>query len=179
MKFSKIVISGNEVKQDEHGRFRLNDLHRASGGKQKHRPSNFLKTPSGSGLVAEIIKCSPQNTLAPVETVNGRGGGTYVSKDVVYSYAMWISPEFQLNVIRKFDEAVQSEKRGRSIVDQAESACMSLTEEMNRIAGDMDRLKAAGSSWGKTGADLRKIRAEVKRQFLMTYEKAQLQLGID
>jgi len=91
-----IVIDNIAIRQDEEGRFSLNDLHKASGGEPKHRPGEWLKSGPTSQLISEIESA---NVIA-VSTVMGRNGGTYVCKELVYAYAMWISPQCHLKVIR-------------------------------------------------------------------------------
>ena len=53
-------------------------------------------------LADEISDC-PDLGSSPIETKLGRGGGTFVTKELVYAYAMWISPAFNLKVIRAYD----------------------------------------------------------------------------
>lgn len=107
-----IEIDGAVIRQDQHGRFHLNDLHIASGGLDKNKPSNFLRQDQIQALVVEIERCSDMsNGINAVESI--RGGlnqGTYAVKQVVYAYAMWISPSFNLKVINTFDAAVNQQQ---------------------------------------------------------------------
>jgi len=102
-----IAIDQVSIRQDNSGRYSLNDLHIAAGGEERHKPSNFLRQDYVRDLCAEIDRCSDLS-IASFESI--RGGinqGTYACRELVYSYAMWISPAFQLKVIRSFDAAHQ------------------------------------------------------------------------
>lgn len=95
-----LVISDTPISQDSVGRFCLNDLHRASGGEAKHRPNYFLENQQTKDLIAEI-------GIAEISAIQSKQGlGTFVVKELVYSYAMWISASFSLQVIRAYDAMV-------------------------------------------------------------------------
>lgn len=98
------VISGVEVRQDAEGRYSLNDLHKASGGENRHRPSLWAENQQVQALVSEIQ--SEAGIPALVSVKGGSASGTYVCKELVYAYAMWISPAFHLKVIRAYDAQV-------------------------------------------------------------------------
>lgn len=96
-----LTLSGGiSVAQDQAGRFCLNDLHMAAGGEKRHGPSYWLDSEQTKALANELTN---ENTGIPVLTAKGRNGGTYVCRELVYAYAMWISPSFHLRVIRAFD----------------------------------------------------------------------------
>lgn len=101
-----IAIDGIQVRTDAEGRFCLNDLHKASGNERKNEPNLFLSNKQTQELVQELITTGNPvvQKSHPVSVINGGNDrGTYVVKELVYSYAMWISAAFNLKVIRTFD----------------------------------------------------------------------------
>lgn len=105
-----LIISNQAISQ-HNGLFSLNDLHKVSGGADKHRPSFFLRNQETKELIAEIenenSNCanlhSLKNKQIAVMTIEGKQGGTYACRELVIRYGMWISPKFSLMVIRAFD----------------------------------------------------------------------------
>ena len=97
-----IEIDGAVIRQDDQGRYCLNDLHKASGSEQKNQPRYFLENKQTQDLVQALTDSGIP--LSPINVI--RGGleqGTYVVKQIVYAYAMWISAAFNLKVINTFD----------------------------------------------------------------------------
>ena len=103
---TKLTIASTEIHQDADGRYSLNDLHSAAGGDSNHQPAFFMRTEQTQDLISEISNSSDSQNKNPVDSKAGRYGGTYASKEIVYAYAMWISPKFHLQVIRTFDALV-------------------------------------------------------------------------
>lgn len=97
----QLTVCGVAIKQDAEGRYCLNDLHKAAGGEPKHKPAEWLRYSTAKDLIDELKVGNP--TLCPLATAMGRFGGTFVVKELVYAYAMWISPKFHLEVIRSYD----------------------------------------------------------------------------
>lgn len=103
-----LTIISTKIRQDDAGRYCLNDCHRASQLGADKRPSKWLVTEQAKALIAEL-KVSPNSGLPLniVKTGDNLQRGTYAAKELVYAYAMWISPTFHLTVIRAFDNLVQ------------------------------------------------------------------------
>ena len=106
-----ITIGDVVIQQDDEGRYSLKDLHQASGGEKRHQPGDWMRIQQTQDLIAELqtgdvpgIPGTEQKQ--PVKIIRGgdpKKQGTYVVRELVYAYAMWISPSFHLKVIRTFD----------------------------------------------------------------------------
>lgn len=124
-----MLTISNSIIGMKDGLYSLNDLHRASGSNKKHQASNFMRLEATKGLIDEIERSSDvsngTNSIAYKVIQGGQSEqqGTFVCRELVYSYAMWISPRFQLMVIRAFD-AIASQQQQLS--QQLNSLCRDL-----------------------------------------------------
>lgn len=122
----KNLMVGDAVISIQGGLYSLNDLHRASGGHPNHQPSNFLKLEGTQELAREIskeINQSYDSMTGVLEVVRGGNNpGTYVCKELVYAYAMWVSAAFNLRVIRAFDAGVSAAPALPDFSNPAEAA---------------------------------------------------------
>lgn len=103
---SNLTILNNSIRQSDN-LYSLTDLHRASGGEQKHKPVLFLSNQQTKELILEIESESEVGIpTSAVKTVRGGSDiskqGTYACEELMLAYAMWISPKFHLVVLRAF-----------------------------------------------------------------------------
>lgn len=98
------LIISNQAISTHNGLYSLNDLHKVSGGAKKHEPYQFMRNQETKELIAEI-ESEKQIAYHTVKGGNTKTTkqGTFVCRELVYAYAMWISPKFHLMVIRAFD----------------------------------------------------------------------------
>lgn len=125
-----LVISDQPIRQDKAGRFCLNDLHRAAGDEPRHAPALWER--QAGDLIAELQKDTDSYVLAKTR---GRNGGTFVCKELVYAYAMWISPAFSIRVIRTFDAVMTGAVNRQRLRHEAASSFKVMTAmlQMTRL----------------------------------------------
>lgn len=163
---SALMIAGIEIHQDQDGRFSLNDFHKAAGGETKHQPAFFMKRPETVELVEEISNSAVEQSYAPMSSKAGRYGGTYVVKELVYSYAMWVSAKFHLYVIRTFEsvaanDAVIPQERRLPVAADNLDAAKRIAESLG-LEGNQAILSANTMVRSAIGIDLMEM-AGVKR----------------
>lgn len=108
-----LMIGNFAIRQDEDGRYCLNDLHKASGDQRKDRPGYFIENEKTQELI-NVIEAeyydvgNPTSSKKAINIIRGKGReqGTYAVKELIYAYAMWISAKFHLTVIRAYDAMV-------------------------------------------------------------------------
>ena len=158
--------------------FNLNDLHNAAGGRKDQSPALFMRSKKVSDLVSELSKVY---TSVPFKKVMGRNGGTYACKEIVYAYAMWISPEFHLKVIHCFDAVVSKNPavlgQLSHLVNEVDKASKNLIAICNESSIALHDIKKHGSDWGVYGAAIRKAKLEATKR--LNEAKAEIQLKLD
>ncbi len=105
---SNLIITDVAIRQDSQNRYCLNDLHKAAGNKPKHQPANWLRLEQTKALITVIERSSDLRNAINIMQ-GGCSQGTFVVKQMVYAYTMWISPEFQLQVINAYDSLVTNQ----------------------------------------------------------------------
>jgi len=129
---SAVAICGVKIRQDDEGRYSLNDLEKAAkadGVNKDIRPNEWLSLQATGEIEGFLITENPG--FKPIAAKPGRYGGTYVSRELIYSYAMWISPAFHLHVIRTFDAVVVGHIQlveGKQARDRARLEAPALTD---------------------------------------------------
>ncbi|WP_373766356.1 P22AR C-terminal domain-containing protein [Glaesserella sp.] len=122
---SNLTILSTSVRAYEN-LFSLNDLHVSSGGKDKHKPTFFLRNDQTKELIAEIEKDSNDKA---VKVIRGTQGGTYACEELVLAYAMWISPKFHLVVLRAFLEMHKQQCQPKQLALPDEQLPLSLRKK--------------------------------------------------
>ena len=127
-----ITIANTLIATDSEGRFRLNDLHQAAGGEKRHGPAYWMETQQARELAEAIAGEMTGDTGKPVSVIRGgQGQGTYMCRELVYAYAMWISAKFHLEVIRTFDAVAT----GQAPVGVPKPSAISPAKEFRAIFG--------------------------------------------
>ena len=172
-----ISIRQLEVKMNVDGMYCLNDLHKASGGEDKHRPTEFMRRDMTESLISEISNCGSEPQLISSKAA-GRYGGTYVCKELVYAYAMFVSPKFHLDVIRVFDKQSQAKTNLDNLVDNVKDISHKLDKQLDKTSLSLTELKSHGQSWGSYGASIRKAKKEAVSELEQLKDKIQIKLDL-
>lgn len=143
-----LTIAQTAIRRDSSGRYCLNDLHKAAGGLPNKNPGEWLKNAQTQEVVSALAAEAEGNS--PLAAF--RGIGTYVVKELVYAYAMWISPKFHIQVIRAYDALVTGAKAQaeapqlRAVVVKDHGALTALPEEHAQRLADWLTWKGYGAS---------------------------------
>ncbi len=108
---NSVQISNISIHQTEIGLFSLNDLHRASGGEDRHAPRRWLQNIQTNDLIKELEKDGKPSIQSKQRL------GTFVCRELVIAYGMWISPKFALQVIQTFLAVSDGIKSAKTTAD--------------------------------------------------------------
>ena len=105
-----INVGGVIIHKSDNGLYSLVDLWKANGSQKKKRPSEYTKLSSSKEIINELCS-TPKNMSDRISGIDGvlmmiNGGknrGTYGCKELCFTYSMWLSPKFYVQVVRTFN----------------------------------------------------------------------------
>lgn len=161
-----LAILDAAIRTDAEGRFCLNDCWKAAGKPEEKKPSNWNDLLGTRELIQEISQ-SADITFGGKQPISVRKGGNapgiWACRELVYSYAAWISPAFHLTVIRAFDALVRGEidhnpERARRMqIDTAFRQCLNIADLIAERVPGFDNnqrvLMAARGTYNTTGTN--------------------------
>ena len=72
----------------------------------------IIKSQSGLNSFKISVKEFVERTNAiSLQAKAGRYGGTYAHKDIAFEFAMWISPEFKIYIVKEFQRLKEDEQK--------------------------------------------------------------------
>lgn len=104
--------------------FSLTDIWKLSGMGDEKRPSKWLRSEHAQKQIAYLefladIKVQNSALLnghfCPIENGKGRYAGTWAIKELAISFAMWLSPEYHVEVVKGFAEYEEAKRSRRNI----------------------------------------------------------------
>ena len=142
----ELMITGLNIRQDAQGRYCFNDLHRAAGGENRHRPQFWLANQQTLDLIKVL---DAESSIAGIPAIDVKQQlGTFGCIDLVYAYAMWLDPFFYLKVIRAYRGLVDDE------LLKSKAKALELTQ-LRAKSGAFDRLSdTAGTFCLSDGAKI-------------------------
>lgn len=108
-----------DIRLDAEGRANMNDIHRASGGAAKKKPSNFLANKKSKQLAMNLASTAG---IPAVLTYEGQGAvtGTFCHVDLLLAYAAWIDADFYVTVAKTFGNVARGD------ISRPSDSCFSL-----------------------------------------------------
>lgn len=169
-----LEIMGVQVKVDDEGFCSLNDLHKASGGDAASKPSHWLRSSKVNDLIDEILIAQKR----AIKKSPGRYGGTFICRDLVYAYAMWVNASFHLKVIRAFDSQQNVQSQLDDLVSQVRAKAISISQAVDKTTSTLDEIKKHGSAWGAYGATIRRTKKQATKELELIKQEVQLKLDL-
>lgn len=105
-----LTVRGRAIRVDENGLTCLNDIWRAAGFSQNHRPHDWQRLPGTNAKIERVLKLitgkSRNYTKADMQRVyrtrRGADGGTYADPRLALDYAEYLNPALAIEVKEVF-----------------------------------------------------------------------------